>query len=117
MPLPLPLDAAGRARACDEAFAVFEAIEQRAAARGVPVDARIDRGRNFRHALRELIAEVPALDRIVVPAAGDGRARRLQRRRRRLAARNAPGEVVVLRPGFTDGRRITGTPCPATSDQ
>ena len=69
VPLPLPLDTPV-GRACDEAFSVFEAIEQRATKIGVPVDGRIARGRNVRHALRELMAEVPGATRIVV--AGDG---------------------------------------------
>ena len=59
VPLPLALETPV-GRACDEAFSVFEAIEQRAARIGVPVDARIARGRNVRHALRQLMAEVPA---------------------------------------------------------
>ena len=76
VPLPLTLDAPV-GRAADDAFTVFEAIEQRAAKVGVPVDGRIARGRNVRHALRRLMADAPAC--------ADGRGRRgLRRRRRRL---------------------------------
>ena len=71
VPLPLTLDAPV-GRACDDAFTVFEAIEQRAAKVGVPVDGRIARGRNVRHALRRLMAEVPAATRIVVATDGNG---------------------------------------------
>ena len=85
VPLPLALDAPF-GRACDEAFSVFEAIEQRAARVGVPVDARIARGRNVRHALRQLMAEVPAHDRDRRRRSEQRRARRIQRRRHRLAA-------------------------------
>jgi hypothetical protein len=90
VPLALTLDAPV-GRACDEAFDVFEAIERRAARVGVPVDGRIVRGRNVRHALRMLLAEVPA-ERMVVAADGfsvDDIAWLL---------RNAPGEVLVIRP-------------------
>ena len=60
VPLPLTLDAPV-GRAADDAFTVFEAIEQRAAKVGVPVDGRIARGRNVRHALRRLMADVAGL--------------------------------------------------------
>lgn len=96
VPLPLPLDAP-MGRACDEAFEVFELIEQRAAPLHVPVDGRIARGRNVRHALRELIREVPAASRIVVAAAGEGRRDGFSVDDIAWLLRNAPGEVVVLR--------------------
>ena len=91
VPLPLTLDAP-LGRSCDDAFSVFEAIEQRAARAGVPVDPRIARGRNPRHALRNLIAEVPNASRIVV--AGDG----FGVDDIAWLLRNAPGEVLVVRP-------------------
>ncbi len=97
VPLPLVLNAPV-GRACDEAFAVFEAIEQRAAKVGVPVDARITRGRNVRHAMRELIREVPAATRIVVAAASNGRHDGFSVDDIAWLLRNAPGEVVVVRP-------------------
>ena len=68
---------------------LLEAIEQRATEAGVPVDARIERGRNQRHALRQTIAH-ERFDRIVIAAAAHGQPR-LRRRRRRLAARQRPG--------------------------
>lgn len=91
VPLPLSLDAP-LGSSCDPAFDVFEAIEQRAARVGVPVDGRIARGRNVRHALRNLIAEVPGATRIVV--AGDG----FSVDDIAWLLRNAPGEVLVVRP-------------------
>ena len=91
IPLPLTLDAP-LGRSCEDAFAVFEAIEQRAARAGVPVDARIVRGRNVRHALRALIAEVPDAGRMVV--AGDG----FGVEDIAWLLGNAPGEVLVVRP-------------------
>ena len=96
VPLPLALDAPF-GRTCEAAFAVFEAIEQRAARAGVPVDSRIARGRNVRHALRQLIADVPA-QRIVVAAADNGRHDGFSVDDIAWLLRNAPHEVVVLRP-------------------
>ena len=65
--------------------------------RGVPVDSRIARGRNVRHALRQLIADVPA-QRIVVAAADNGRHDGFSVDDIAWLLRNAPHEVVVLRP-------------------
>jgi hypothetical protein len=97
VPMPLPLDVPV-GKACEEAFSVFEAIEQRAAKVGVPVDGRIARGRNVRHALRELMREVPGATRIVVAAASNGRRDGFSVDDVAWLLRNAPAEVVVLRP-------------------
>jgi hypothetical protein len=51
MPLDAPLP-----RQCAEGMPLLETIEQRAFALGVPADARIERGRTQRHALRKAIA-------------------------------------------------------------
>ena len=51
VPLHLPLDAP-LPRQSGLAIPLQEAIEHRATAFGVPVDARIERGRTYRHALR-----------------------------------------------------------------
>ena len=95
MPLDMPLP-----RQCGEGMPLLETIEQRAVALGVPVDARIERGRTFRHALREAI-EHEHFDRIVVAAAsarsegfhGDDIAWLLD---------HAPGEVLIVRPDGAD---------------
>jgi hypothetical protein len=97
VPLPMPLDVPV-GKACEEAFSVFEAIEQRAAKIGVPVDGRIARGRNVRHALRVLIDEVPGATRIVVAAASQGRRDGFSVDDVAWLLRNAPSEVLVLRP-------------------
>lgn len=97
VPLPLSLDAP-LGRGCDPAFAVFEAIEERAAKVGVAVDGRIARGRNVRHALRTLMAEVPNAERMVV--AGDG----FSVDDIAWILRNAPGEVLVIRPAMEHER-------------
>jgi hypothetical protein len=97
VPQRLPLDVPV-GRSCDEAFGVFEAIEQRAAKVGVPVDGRIARGRNVRHALRNLMAEVPTATRIVVAAANGDRHDGFDVDDIAWLLRNARGEVLVVRP-------------------
>lgn len=95
VPMALPLETP-IPRACSQAFELQEAIEQRAAHTGVRVDGRIGRGRNIRHALRQLVADEP-YDRIVVAAATahtDG----LKAEEVAWLLEHAPGEVVVLRP-------------------
>ncbi len=92
-------------RECDVAFELFEAIEQRAAAAGVPVDTRIERGRTLRHALRLLMAAEPH-DRIVAPAATNGKDG-FSADDVAWLLRNADGEVLVLRPA--DERRVEGS--------
>jgi nucleotide-binding universal stress UspA family protein len=99
VPMQMPLDIA-LPRQCAAGMPLLETIEQRAVALGVPVDARIERGRTFRHALREAI-EHEHFDRIVVAAAsvrsegfhGDDIAWLLD---------NAPGEVLIIRPDGAD---------------
>ena len=97
VPLPLTLDAPV-ARSCEEAFSVFEVIERRAADVGVPVDGRIARGRNVRHALRELMIDVPGATRIVVAASTDDGHDGFGVDDVAWLLRNAEGEVVVIRP-------------------
>jgi nucleotide-binding universal stress UspA family protein len=93
--LDLPLDAS-LPRQCGIAIPMQEAIEQRAAKFGVPVDTRIERGRNHRHALRQTIAN-ERFDRIVIAATargGDG----FDTNDVAWLLDHAPGEIVVLRP-------------------
>jgi hypothetical protein len=97
VPQALPLDVPV-GRSCDEAFSVFEAIEQRAAKVGVPVDGRIARGRNVRHALRMLMDEVPTARRIVVAASNGNRHDGFSVDDIAWLLRNARGEVLVVRP-------------------
>jgi nucleotide-binding universal stress UspA family protein len=92
MPLdsPLPHEA-------EQAVPMLETIEQRAVHSGVPVDARIERGRSLRHALRQLI-DHNRYGRMVVPAAGHG-SDGLTSDDIGWLLETAPGEVVVLRSG------------------
>jgi nucleotide-binding universal stress UspA family protein len=99
VPLQLPLDTP-LPRQCALAIPMHEAIEQRAAVFGVIVDARIERGRTPRHALRQTIAH-ERFDRIIIAAAtadgpgfgADDAAWLLE---------HTSGEIVVLRPGQDD---------------
>ena len=102
VPKRLPLDCSIPAEAA-KAMPMLEAIEQRATAQGVSVDARIERGRSYRHALSRLLDDEP-FDRVVVPAeAGadlspDDLAWLLEK---------APAEVLILRPSPEDKRYVT----------
>ena len=99
VPMRLPLDTPLQ-RQCEQGMPLLETIEQRAMGLGVPVDSRIERGRTYRHALREAIAH-ERYDRLVVAAAslrsegfhGDDIAWLLD---------NAPGELVIIRPDGDD---------------
>lgn len=93
--LDLPLDTA-LPRQCSLGVPLLEAIEQRATAAGVPVDSRIERGRNPRHALRRAIAE-ERFDRIVIAAASQG-THGFNADDVAWLLDHARGEIVVLRP-------------------
>jgi hypothetical protein len=96
VPLHLPLDTP-LPRQSDIAMRLQEAIEQRAAAFEIPVDARVQRGRTARHALRQTIAD-ERFDRIVIAAATHG-AHGFGPDDVAWLLEHAPGEIVVLRPG------------------
>jgi nucleotide-binding universal stress UspA family protein len=100
----LPLDCAIPAEAA-KAMPMLEAIEQRAAGQGVPVDSRIERGRSYRHALERLL-DRESFDRVVVPATGDSGAGFSGDDLVWLLAK-APAEVLILRPGPEDRRFVT----------
>jgi hypothetical protein len=99
VPLTLPLDAA-LPRQSAMAIGLQEAIEHRAAAFGVPVDARIERGRTYRHALRQTIAH-EHFERIVIAAAPVGEPG-FDPEDAAWLLQNAPGEIVVLRAASVD---------------
>ena len=97
--LDLPLDSA-LPRQCSMAMPLLEAVEQRATEAGVPVDSRIVRGRNRRHALRQAIAQ-ERYDRIVIAAASEG-SPGFDAEDVAWLLDNAAGEIVVLRPSAGD---------------
>jgi nucleotide-binding universal stress UspA family protein len=99
VPLHLPLDSQ-LPRQAATAIPLQEAIEQRAAAYAVPVDCRLERGRTYRHALAQTIAN-ERFDRIVIAAAVDGAHGFVPEDVAWLLA-HAPGEILVLRPGAED---------------
>jgi hypothetical protein len=91
LPLDTPLP-----RQSEIAIPLQEAIEHRATAFGIAVDARIERGRTYRHALRQTIA-TERFDRIVIAAAPQGGAG-FHADDVAWLLEYAPGEIVVLRP-------------------
>jgi hypothetical protein len=91
----LPLDAP-LPRQSAVASSMQEAIEQRAAVFDVAVDARIDRGRTYRHALRQTLAN-ERFDRVVIAAATDGGAG-FGAEDIAWLLQHSSGEILVLRP-------------------
>jgi nucleotide-binding universal stress UspA family protein len=104
VPKQLPLECAIPAEAA-RAMPMLEAIEQRATAQGVQVDARIERGRSYRHALQRLL-EREEFDRVVVSATATGGAG-LSGDDLVWLLDKAPAEVLILRPAPSDERRLT----------
>ena len=94
--LKLPLDAP-LPRQSAIAIPLQDAIEQRASAFDIPVDARIERGRTYRHALRQTIAN-ERFDRIVIAASAEGNPGFDPDDVAWLLANPLNVEIVVLRP-------------------
>jgi nucleotide-binding universal stress UspA family protein len=115
VPKSLPLECAIPQEAT-QAMGMLEAIEQRASAKGVPVDARIERGRTYRHALERLLA-TETFDRVVVSATDTGAAG-LSGDDLVWLLEKAPAEVMILRPGPDDhnvvAARSNGRPAGVT---
>jgi nucleotide-binding universal stress UspA family protein len=109
VPLNLPLDAP-LARQCLSAMTLLEVIEQRAATQGIPIDARVSRGRTYRDALRQQLEAEP-FDRVIVSAtnnpgsgfSGDDLVWLLSR---------ADAEVLILRPAPEDAREVSAAVAP-----
>jgi len=78
------------------ALPLLEAVEHAALRAGVPVDARIEKGRSTTHALRRLW-DVEQFDRIVAPAPTNGRSGFSLKDATWLLA-NSPTETIVLKP-------------------
>jgi hypothetical protein len=73
------------------ALPLLEAVELAALRAGVPVDARIEKGRSLTHALRRLW-EVERFERIVAPAPG------FTPKELAWILTHAPTETIVLSP-------------------
>lgn len=78
------------------AMPVLEAVERAALGAGVPVDARIEKGRTPTHALRRLW-QVERFDRIVAPAPAD-RGGGFTPKDLTWILAHAPAETLVLKP-------------------
>ncbi|HSD80860.1 MAG TPA: universal stress protein [Solirubrobacteraceae bacterium] len=105
VPLHLPVDAP-LPRRCLSVMPLLEAIEQRAAAQDVDVDARIVPGRSYRDALRRALAGEP-VDRVIVSAtsnAGEG----FGSDDLVWLLQKADAEVLILRPAPEDHRLVSG---------
>ena len=76
------------------ALPLLEAVERAAVRAGVPVDARIEKGRSLSHALR-LLWDAETFDRIIAPATGAGG---LEAKDLAWLLGNAPAETLVLKP-------------------
>ena len=76
------------------AMPLLEAVERAAVRAGVPVDARIEKGRSLTHALR-LLWDAERFDRIIAPATPQGgfAAKDLS-----WLLEHAPAETLVLKP-------------------
>jgi hypothetical protein len=90
VPLQYPEEAPRRDQVA-VAVPLLEAVELAALRAGVPVDARIEKGRSLTHALRRLW-EVERFERIVAPAPG------FSAKELAWILTNAPAETIVLRP-------------------
>jgi nucleotide-binding universal stress UspA family protein len=104
VPKDLPLECAIPAEAA-RAMSILEAIEQRAAAQGVAVDSRIERGRSYRHALARLLSDED-FDRIIVSATATG-TKGISGDDLVWLLEKAPAEVLILRPAPEDHTVLT----------
>jgi hypothetical protein len=90
---------------CLQAMPLLEAIEQRAVAQGVNVDARIVRGRTYRDALRRALEDEP-VDRVIVSATSNSH-KGLSSDDLEWLLEKVPAEVLILRPDPDDERKVT----------
>jgi hypothetical protein len=79
------------------AMPLLEAVEHAALRAGVPVDARIEKGRSPSHALRRLW-EVERFDWVVAPASSDGNGGGFATKDVTWILDHAPSETVLLKP-------------------
>ncbi len=88
------------------AMPLLEAVERAAVRAGVPVDARIEKGRSLTHALR-LLWEAERFDRIVVPAGSNGSG--FTAKDLTWLLEHAPAETLVFKPfGSGDTEHSSG---------
>jgi nucleotide-binding universal stress UspA family protein len=104
VPMNLPLETPLPVQ-CTTGMPLLEAIEQAVSSQGLPVDARVGRGRSARDALRGLL-EAEHFDRIIVSADEDPRVGLGYDDLRWLLER-VPAEILILRPAPEDTRRVS----------
>ena len=105
VPFALSLDSPLR-QEVELALPLLEAVELQAQDEGVPVDARLERGRSLRDALRRLW-EVESFDRILLPVSADERTG-FDERDIAWILMHAPTETLALRPASGSVRaRVT----------
>src|ERR1700759_4026813 len=104
VPRDLPIESAMPAQ-CSGGMPLREAIEQKAAAQGLTVDARVSRGRSYRDALRRLLAE-EQFDRVIVSAT-DSPQIGLSGEDIEWLLEAGPPEGLVVRPAPDDKREIS----------
>lgn len=92
------------------AMPLLEAVELEALKAGVPVDARIEKGRTPTHALSRLW-DVEPFDRVIAPAPTENTAGFTPKDLTWILT-HAPTETIVLRP-----RPVSGSNRPASSDR
>jgi hypothetical protein len=107
VPFTLALDAP-LLQEVELALPLLEAVEVRAQEEGVPVDARLERGRSVRDALRRLW-DVERFDRILIPVSGDERVG-FDARDIAWILMNAPAETLALRPAEGSVRPAVARP-------
>jgi hypothetical protein len=100
VPLGLPEESSLRGEV-EVAMPLLEAVEHAALEEGVPVDARIEKGRSLTHALQRLW-EVETFDRVVAPAPTTDTVGFTPKDLIWILA-HAPAETVILRPAPPDG--------------
>ena len=101
VPLEFSLDAPVQQAELERAMPILEAVELAARRAGVPVDARIERGRTPIDALQRLWA-AEEFDRTVVPAPGP-RQPGFSPKDLAWMLTSAPHETLILRPAPDDG--------------
>jgi nucleotide-binding universal stress UspA family protein len=94
VPLSVQLDTPLKKQA-ETALPLLEAIEQRAATQGVPVDSRLEPGRSVRQAFRFLM-DHESFDRVVAAAAANGDG--FSADDVAWLLEQVPGEILILRP-------------------
>ena len=109
VPLEFSLEAPVQGGELGRAMPILEAVELAARRAGVPVDARIERGRSPIDALQRLW-EVETFDRIVVPAPAPGHPG-FSPKDLAWMLMHGPGEILVLRPAPDPGG-----PLPSAND-